>query len=308
MAWNYVRNCKKTTIGKNMVIMLQTTNDATELKAQAFALGVTDFITKPLHQEEVMSRAMAHLERQFLHRQLEEEYAINQQELIHASKLQHLLVPQDIMLDNVRQEMGIDIACYYRASDQLSGDYLSVRRISEHQIAIISADISGHGISAALYTFSMHTMLQDKLLELAQPHEVLEMLNVKLYQQMPTGKFATMFLGVIDTEKQELAYSAAASPMPIALIGKEKKLLNSKGYLLGTTEHADYITHRIPFHPGDMFFLHSDTLVETTNPRGDFMRNDRISDIIEAHQDEDATTIQKNDPQLFLYQLFNRDY
>jgi len=272
----------------NMVIMMQSSVDDPEFKAQAFNSGVTDFVNKPLHEREVMSRALAHLERLFLHRQMEVNYDRIQAELKEASLIQNVLLPQNSFLESIRKKNKLDIACHYRSASELAGDYISVRELNDHQIALLSVDVAGHGVSAALYAFCVHTLLDDKRMSCESPGRILEMLNQQFLLLMSRGKFLTLFLGVIDTHEKTLSYASAAAPPPL-LIAKEKPtFLPSAGFLLGVKEGVSYDTHQINFAPEDVLCLYSDALIETPNAKGHFMKEEEISKILIQSQQDDA--------------------
>jgi sigma-B regulation protein RsbU (phosphoserine phosphatase) len=133
------------------------------------------------------------------------------------------------------------------------------------------ADVSGHGLTAALYAFALHSLVQDNSLYDAPPGEALSRINTRLRPLMMAGKFATLFLGVVDTAEAVLQYAAAAAPPPILFSGNRVSLLETKGYLLGTQTNITYATHTHPFIPGDMLFLYSDALTETPDATDTFL-------------------------------------
>lgn len=273
------------------VVMMQTAFDDLEFRTQALDAGVTDFITFPLNSREVFARVTVHLERQFFRKKTETDYAKIQAELREAIILQNVLLPQEPLLDAIRADLGLDIAYYYKPAAGLAGDYISIRKLPGGKVALISADISGHGVTAALYAFSVHTLLDDPLMSSRQPGEILEMLNSRLHQLMVTGKFATLFLAIIDTERQKLHYAAAASPSPILVSGGKATLLDTAGHLLGTNGAAKYHTRTVPFHQGDMLFIYSDALLETASSGGAFMKEDDIGNILRTGAAEDSGAV-----------------
>ena len=102
---------------QDMVVIMQTVSTKIELKAQAFEVGVTDLITKPLHSRETIARALAHLERRYLHKQRLETYALVQEEMEEAVILQSILLPQDAVVEAIGRDLHMDIAHYYHPTD-----------------------------------------------------------------------------------------------------------------------------------------------------------------------------------------------
>lgn len=279
---------------RDIIIIMQTSVESPEFKAQAFENGVTDYVTKPFNAKDIVSRTLAHLERQYLHKKMEQNYRRICGELEEATIMQNIILPQEHIISDVKSRLGLDIAHYYHPTSELGGDYLSVRSLPGNRIALIAADVSGHGVTAALYAFSIHTLLEDRLLSEHTPGEVLNRLNTKLYELMPVGKFATMFLCVIDTEKKELCYASAVAPPPIFFSGGKQVRLETKGHLLGTQRLAAYETHCHSFRPGDTLFLYSDSLIETVNTKGELLQENELLEMLSVNIEANSGTMLNN--------------
>jgi sigma-B regulation protein RsbU (phosphoserine phosphatase) len=256
---------------------------------------VTDLLTKPVHPRETIARALAHLERAYLRREGEERHRRIQEELEEAVILQNILLPREEVIDAIQQQMQVDIAHYYHPASELAGDYISIRRLTEDRFAIVSIDISGHGLTAALYAFSVHTLIEDAVLTTQTPAHVLTILNERLHDFMSAGKFATAFIAVIDTRHHYIDYAAAAAPPPI-LIGSEKPmLLDTRGHLLGVDNHARYQNHRLPYQVGDRLFIYSDALIESPNAQGVSMSTEEVvSHLCATERNAASATYLKN--------------
>lgn len=274
------RELKKRNLMQDMVVVIQTASQSSEFKAQAFELGVADLISKPLDRRETTARIMAQLERHCLERRMEADYRRLQSELNDATMLQHIILPKEDLLESIRSAEGLDIAHYYHPATELGGDYLSVRRLEDGRIALICVDISGHGVTAALYAFSIHTLLEDEALTSQRPSDILTQLNSKLHGLMGMGKFATMFICIIDVAGGKFSYASAAAPPAVLWSKSGVRLLDTKGHLLGVQEHAEFDDYEIPYEKGDMLFLYSDALMETPNAAGQHMKETEIMKLI----------------------------
>lgn len=271
-------------LSDDIIIIMLTSTSKPEFKVLAFGSGITDFITKPINEHEVGARMMMHLERLYMHRELEYNYARIQEELKEAAVLQRILLPTPSFLDELKKTMCFDIAYFYQAAMELGGDYLSVRTLSENKLLLIMVDVSGHGVNAGLHAFSIHALLNELIMTHSSPGTLLELLNTRLYSLMPRGMFATMFLGIIDLERNQLDYAAAASPAPVVMCNEDIRLLNTVGYPLGIEPTATYETQSIPFTKGDKLLLYSDALIETSNSDGDFIKEDALADLLLANR------------------------
>lgn len=78
------RRLKANPVSSDIPVIFMTALSDTVDKVRGFELGAEDYITKPLHQEEVVARVTAHLT---LHRQKQEIQALRQQERLYYERL-----------------------------------------------------------------------------------------------------------------------------------------------------------------------------------------------------------------------------
>ncbi len=282
------KNIRSIHNGSDMIIIMQTGLELSQLKARSFDAGADDYITKPIFYEEVIARTISHLEKQFLNRRNLMDYQRIQQELQEAVVLQNILLPEESTIESIKNSSSIDISHYYHPASELGGDYISVRRLSDSKIAIISSDVSGHGITGALYSFAIHTLLSDDNLLNKQPAEVLFELNNKLHSMMVTGKFATIFVGVIDCDNLEMTYSAAANPQPFIISEGKTRLLETRAIPLGVKKDNTYQNKKYHFQKNDLMFLYSDALLETVDSNGLNFDEADITSLLCESSDKDS--------------------
>jgi phosphoserine phosphatase RsbU/P len=262
------------------MIMMSQSMDM-RLRSQAFELGVMDFITKPLYETEVISRTLAHLERHLLSRNMQMHYRHLQQEVHDAMKLQRFLLPSDALLQTIHQRSKIEIAYHHQAASSLAGDYISVRLLPNQKTILALADVSGHGIAAALYSFSIHALLNQAIVRTDDPAEILRILNEQLVTFMTETSFATMVVVVVDRGNHRLTYASAASPKPLLMRSKGSPIaLDSTGTVLGMFEDAQYRSISIDFNPEDVLFLYSDALVESIRAQGTMLEEEDLYDVL----------------------------
>ncbi|WCL50058.1 GAF domain-containing SpoIIE family protein phosphatase [Leptospira sp. GIMC2001] len=161
---------------------------------------------------------------------------------------------------------GLTIATEYIPYDQIGGDFYQFYPIGDNKIGIFIADISGHGLSAALLALMAHSMLStfDSLVY-TSPGVLLSGLNSFLYNRM-AGNFLTAFFACIDTEKNTITYANAGHPYPLIRKKDSDELVNlqAKGKLIGVMPQLIYEEAWMPFEPGDKLILYTDGLLETS--------------------------------------------
>jgi hypothetical protein len=146
------------------------------------------------------------------------------------------------------------------------------------KLAMYVYDFSGHGISAAMNIFRMHTIMREFTHLGGDPGTFMANINRHLYPLLERNEFATMFYGVIDTEANCLMYATAAptSPMLYSQQQKQSISLTSRGFPLGVVANASYETKYVPMQEGDMLLLFSDGLSEARGRSGECLGEDRV--------------------------------
>jgi len=186
-----------------------------------------------------------------------------QKELEIARQIQSSILPRE-----VPRVAGLDIAAQYVPMTAVAGDFYDFLVVDEKRVGILVADVTGHGIPAALIASMLKTALAAQLAVAPDPAQVLAGLNRSL-----CGKFEEHFVTAgyvfLDPEKQILRYAGAGHP-PLVLgtvDGKQTAFreVDSNGLLLGLVEGASYSSLELPFRPGDRCVLYTDGVLEAKN-------------------------------------------
>ncbi|MGB3726976.1 MAG: GAF domain-containing SpoIIE family protein phosphatase [Glaciecola sp.] len=176
-------------------------------------------------------------------------------EIDRAALLQRQMLPSLKHIDNVKKAYNIDIAGLFKPCTELAGDLWGVRAISDTSYAIYMIDFTGHGVSAAINTFSIHNMMNEDGMFGLEPHHFLAKLNDKLKNSLQIGQFATMFYGVVDTQFEEMVYAAASTTQTILVTKDRTVLLEQKGLPLGVMAGSKYNKHKVPFEKDALMFF-----------------------------------------------------
>ncbi len=278
----YCKAIRKDSSFSSMPIIVQTALDEMEHKLSAFKEGASDYICKPVDGRELEARVQVHLVNKFL---MQDVCASNQrilQEMEAAKAMQNRLMPSEHQLKMCERVFDLKIASYFETSSTLGGDCWGMRPISDSKLAIYMYDFSGHGISAAMNIFRMHTIMREFNHASGDPGNFVTMLNRHLHPLLERTEFATMFYGIIDIEANCLLYATAGVPSPVLCANADKTVmgLNGRGFPLGVIPHATYETQYTAFLPGDLLVFFSDCLIETRDSKGDFITDTQIMDTI----------------------------
>ncbi len=203
-------------------------------------------------------------------------------ELEIAREIQASILPT--MIPEVR---NLDIAAAYRPMTAVGGDFYEFIERDQHRIGFLVADVSGHGVPAALIASMIKVAVQSVVACAQDPAEVLRRLNRTLSTQLRGQLVSAAYLW-IDTENGVGAYSAAGHP-PL-LCWREGKLsrIESNGLLLGVLPDADYPGCHLELSPGDRFLLCTDGVIEAENATGESFGERRLEEVFRSNQSASA--------------------
>ena len=201
-----------------------------------------------------------------------------EKELEVARKLQFSILPAVIPeIQNVR------IAVSYRPMTAVAGDFYEFVPVDGKRIGFLVADVTGHGVPAALIASMIKVAMQSVIPCAHDPGEVLCGLNRILFPQIRDQFVSAAYLW-LDTENRSASYSAAGHP-PL-LRWRESKLerIESNGLLFGVIPDPDYPVCDIQVSSGDRFLLYTDGIIEPQNASGDFFGDRRLEEVVRNNQ------------------------
>lgn len=266
--YEVLQRLRKIEGAQHIPVLIQTSTDTREARDRTFKAGASDFITKPINPLEFFTRVRVHLENKKLVEHLSEKLDQLNSDLQLAQRMQESLLPQGDLLAKIREKCDIEIASYFSPSNRLGGDFWQIIELSDKKFGLFLCDFSGHGLSASLNTFRLHTLIFQLKNQVKNPSDFLRLLNLQLCQLLPRGQFATFFFCIFDTNAQTLSYAGAGAPSPFLKTRNGVLLLATQGLPLGISPEAKYDDYKIDFCPGDKLVLYSDALIEECSKDG----------------------------------------
>ena len=191
--------------------------------------------------------------------------AINK-ELQIANQIQSSILPRE-----VPQLAGLEIVARYLPMSAVAGDFYDFLVIDERRIGILVADVTGHGVPAALIASMLKVAFAGQTAHADDPVRVLTGLNRAL-----CGKFEEHFVTAayvfVDLDKFRLRYAAAGHP-PLLMVPRvsaneqasESREVEANGLMLGLFPEATYSYVEIPLDAGARILLYTDGILESMN-------------------------------------------
>ena len=283
--FEYCKEIRKADGFKDMPVLVQTGISTPGHRNQVFAMGASDLIMKPVNADELIARCNIHLERGIFLNELQSYRSRLSEELSQARAMQNMLMPHELTLEKMRKTHGVHIHGICEASSEMGGDFWGALPISDTKIGLYICDFSGHGITAALNTFRLHTLIHDVVkLEGENPGLFLSELNNAIFPLITRDQFCTIFYGVIDTAQNELIYATAACPT--ALLWNHElqdiRALDGSGTPLGALNNTVYKTQKASFNEKDLLMLYSDVLIETPDLNHDYILEEELGEMVKS--------------------------
>ena len=168
-----------------------------------------------------------------------------------------------------------------QAAKEVGGDFYDHFPIDDTHYAFLVADVSGKGITGALYMMTAKTLIKDTLLVLRDPAETLTKANSELCRNNPANMFITAWVGVLDIETGTVTFANAGHNPPVRLSRKGKKtdpdfIASRSGPVLAFMDGIDYAPREISLTPGDSLFLYTDGVTEALDPKNELYGEDRL--------------------------------
>lgn len=220
----------------------------------------------------------------------EERLVSLDKELEIARKIQASILPRE----NPRTE-HLEIASRYIPMTAVAGDFYDFL-IVDGGIGILIADVSGHGVPAALIASMVKIAISGQQAHADDPARVLAGINETLSGKLK-GQFVTAAYVVIDINRGAVRYSAAGHPALFWRHGSDGRVseILQKGLVLGARRISVYTAMEVPFERGDRLLLYTDGLVEARNAAGEQFGAERLKDLLanvdSAGVEESASTI-----------------
>lgn len=191
------------------------------------------------------------------------------------AELQQSLLPHETPLIS-----GLDMAAHYRAAYCASGDYFDFFPLSDGNLGVLIADVSGHGNAAAAIMAVAHGFAHRCEAPVHKPSAFLAYMNSQIlsHHDPETGCFVTAFYAVINPVTHRLTY-ASAGHVPPWLIKAEGRLLvlnRVQRLPLGIDDGEDYPQHEMSFHVGDALVAVTDGVTEAVDVNGRVFGSDRM--------------------------------
>jgi len=240
-----------------------------DLDDNSFALVGFDEVTREI---EIQRRAMTE--------KLEAERRAAQ-ELEIAKHVQARLFPQTLPPIRTLEYAGTCIQ-----ARQVGGDYFDFLDLGGGRFGLVTGDVAGKGIAAALLMANLQANLRIQCeMTLDQPRELLRSVNQVFHKNTDESAYATLFFAEYDDERRRLRY-ANCGHLPALLLRSDNTLerLESTSVVLGLFRDWDCLMDERSLCSGDTLAVYTDGITESFNDAGEEFGGERLIDALRRHR------------------------
>lgn len=200
--------------------------------------------------------------------QEEVEKELMDHEMQIASDIQANFLP-----DRLPQLPGFELSAYYKPCNNIGGDYYDFMELDKNKMGILIADVSGHGIPAALVMVATHAIAHVKAPEVTRPAHLMKVINDFLSGQVPRGMFVTAEYGIIDLTTRSITLTSCGHNPAVLWRNKTATChyINPNGLALGITKGAVFEKTlkeaTVTLNMGDKVVLYTDGIIETMDDK-----------------------------------------
>lgn len=198
-----------------------------------------------------------------------------EQELATARRMQRNLLPQ-----GPPAVEGVTIVARFQPMTAVGGDFYDYAT-SWNGVAVLVADVTGHGVPAALTAAMVKVAFAAQREQAAHPAEALAHVNRTLMDASASG-FVTAAWVHLDVASGRLTYAAAGHPPMLVWRAASRTVLRvtENGLLMGAFAEAAYTETALPVAAGDRLLLYTDGVVEAANAADEEFGLDRLEAVL----------------------------
>lgn len=215
---------------------------------------------------------------------------------LHEQLVQQKLVEQDLELARSVQRAFLPAKApaiegylffdFYRPAQQIGGDYYDYIELPDGRIAVIVADVVGHGVAAAMLMAKLSSETRFLLASQPDSARAISLLNYRI-ANMGVDKFITFLCLILDPATGKVDVINAGHMAPLWK-NKDKKILEpceeQAGVPIGILEDFQYEMGSLQLARGEMLLLYTDGINEAPNKAGDMFGIPRIQELMLVDQ------------------------
>ncbi|MEM7251033.1 MAG: SpoIIE family protein phosphatase [Pseudomonadota bacterium] len=220
------------------------------------------------------------------------EYGLEQAkwrlELERAQQIQTDLLPGDELANEF-----IEIAAHCEQMDGVGGDFYDFIDAGPNRLGIVIADVTGHGLNAALVVAMAKSCLHNQIMHDASPTAVLSALQATLGLSTQRRILMSCAFLSFDFAARKATFANAGHPFPLSFNRRDETIerLWALDPILGAVDLPSFESIDVSADLGNIWVMYSDGLPEARNSDRDMWGIEPVEALVQAYHHESARDI-----------------
>ena len=214
--------------------------------------------------------------REKLFNSLLEQHKI-ENEMMDAKRIQMGILPDDQVLKGLSE--AIEIHGSLTTARIVGGDLYDYR-YRDGKLIFCIGDVSGKGLSAAVYMTAVTAVFRLMATRFHSPSKIVSVINDAFVGYNSDCMFVTMIVGSLDCESGVLTYTNAGHNPPVIIKENGAGFVPlPKGTPVGFFKDAAYTELQLTLAPGEKILLYTDGVTEAHNEKGELFGGRRLKNV-----------------------------
>jgi len=192
---------------------------------------------------------------------------------------------------------GLDVSGISIPASSVGGDYYDFIPLGPQRLLVVVADVSGKGMSAALYMSKIQGMVQLAAHMYRSPKDMLVHINRRIFEGIDRKSFITMILALFDTKKKHVRICRAGHTKAIVGFGNALKQLEGSGIALGLERGPVFEQQieevRVPLKADSLLVFYTDGVTEVMDSSRAQLGEDAVLNLVRTNRKRDSLMIQR---------------
>ncbi len=213
------------------------------------------------------------------------ELEIINRDLSVAQQIQSIFINSDVMEENRQIHPRVRHEFIYHPCIEVGGDFMNIVKIGDDLIAVIIADVEGHGVTAALATGILKSAFSLLTPDYGtRPSQLMTKLNQHFCQVLSRKLFATSYYALIDISNGKIITAKAGHHHPLFWKARDSSFLHIEGTGpgLGLLDEARYDESEYDFESGDRLIFFTDGIIEQFDKNHEMYGHKRLKQAAES--------------------------
>ena len=242
--------------------------------------GAFDFITKPIDFRDLeltIDKTLSEMLILQKGHQARNTLSALQQEMELAGRIQQSILPR-----SYPECREVSVYAKMVPAKDIGGDFYDFFFIDDDHLGFVIADVSGKGVTAAMFMGISRTLLRFTALQGTGVDKVLSHVNNLLCVDNELSMFVTVIYAVLNIRTGELRYANGGHhpPVKIAMNSSIEILPETRGIALGVMEGIEFEEGRATLVPGDLLYLFTDGMLDAEDKDHEFYEEMRLMEFL----------------------------